>query len=346
MEISMHNILQLHLLFLVSAFFLDTHCLFCTLQHSVFQSVSSLRKSRNVINLCILVQTSQFGQMGSHVPMQIGTLQSTSSMGLTQQYSTQMQGGKVCNFRSPFTPVSINTPSQGRGQDSALWMGEIETWMDENFLMSLFIHTGECSHVKIIRDKNTGLPAGYAFIHFNSLHAAQKVLENFQGQPIPGTTKHFRLNWATHTSKAQQQQQQQSFAQQQMRPQITSQASHMTEQQQSQLAQTLSQLTSTQIEELSLFVGDLAPDVNNYFLQSTFQYYYPSCYNARVVVDPQTGQSKGYGFVYFTDETEKNRALTEMQGYYLSYRPIKLNLAVKKAPKQTQQPGTLLVLNE
>lgn len=47
-------------------------------------------------------------------------------------------------------------------------MGDIEHWMDENYISSLYNHTGGLASVKVIRDKNTGLPAGYSFIEFTN----------------------------------------------------------------------------------------------------------------------------------------------------------------------------------
>ena len=64
----------------------------------------------------------------------------------------------------------------------------------------------------------------------------------------------------------------------------------------------------------SVFVGDLPPEVNDYALQETFAERYPSVRNARVVTDPNTGRSKGFGFVRFGDEGERDRALVEMNG--------------------------------
>lgn len=46
--------------------------------------------------------------------------------------------------------------------------------------------------MKLIRDKQTARPAGYGFVYFSTPVAAQKVLENFNNQPIPGTSKVFR----------------------------------------------------------------------------------------------------------------------------------------------------------
>ena len=49
--------------------------------------------------------------------------------------------------------------------------------------------------MKIIRDKQTGLPAGYGFVEFSSHEVAAQVLQTYNGTPIPGTHRQFRLNW-------------------------------------------------------------------------------------------------------------------------------------------------------
>lgn len=87
----------------------------------------------------------------------------------------------------------------------------------------------------------------------------------------------------------------------------------------------------------SIFVGDLAPDVTDYLLQETFRVQYPSVRGAKVVTDPNTGRSKGYGFVKFADESERNRAMTEMNGVYCSTRPMRISAATPKKPTGVQQ---------
>lgn len=79
----------------------------------------------------------------------------------------------------------------------------------------------------------------------------------------------------------------------------------------------------------SVFVGDLAPEVNDFLLQETFRQFYPSVRSAKVITDPSTGRSKGYGFVRFASEPERDRAL-EMQGFNLSGRPIRVSLATAR----------------
>jgi RNA recognition motif-containing protein len=46
--------------------------------------------------------------------------------------------------------------------------------------------------------------------------------------------------------------------------------------------------------------------------------------------DPISGLSRGYGFVRFTDESEQQRALTEMQGVYCGNRPMRISTATPK----------------
>jgi len=40
----------------------------------------------------------------------------------------------------------------------------------------------------------------------------------------------------------------------------------------------------------------------------------PSCKSAKIMTDARTGQSRGYGFVRFSDESDRRWALGEMQG--------------------------------
>ncbi|KAI9193793.1 hypothetical protein LWI28_000220 [Acer negundo] len=179
-----------------------------------------------------------------------------------------------------------------------LWIGDLQYWVDENYLTSCFAHTGEVISIKIIRNKITGQPEGYGFVEFVSHAAAERVLQGYNGTPMPGTEQPFRLNWA-------------SFGIGEKRPDAG--------------------------PEHSIFVGDLAPDVTDYLLQETFRAQYPSVRGAKVVTDPNTGRSKGYGFVKFLDENERNRAMTEMNGVLCSTRPMRISAATPKKTTGFQQ---------
>ncbi|KAJ8551372.1 hypothetical protein K7X08_000742 [Anisodus acutangulus] len=178
-----------------------------------------------------------------------------------------------------------------------LWIGDLPYWADESYLHSWFATTAEVLSIKVIRNKITGQPEGYGFVEFSSHTVAERILQSYNGTQIPGTELTFRLNWA-------------SFGIGERRDAGP---------------------------EHSIFVGDLAPDVTDYLLQETFRTHYPSVRGAKVVTDPNTGRSKGYGFVKFADETERNRAMTEMNGMYCSTRPMRISAATPKKSNTVQQ---------
>ncbi|KAI5287289.1 hypothetical protein KEM52_001663 [Ascosphaera acerosa] len=156
-------------------------------------------------------------------------------------------------------------------------MGELEPWIDDHFIRQLWYGMGEQVNVKMIRDRFSGSNAGYCFVDFASPAAAAKAL-TLNGQPIPNTSRQFKLNWASGGG--------------------------------------LSDRRDDRGPEYSIFVGDLGPEVNDYSLVSLFQNRFPSVKSAKIMTDNITGMSRGYGFVRFSDETDQQRALTEMQGVY------------------------------
>lgn len=94
--------------------------------------------------------------------------------------------------------------------------------------------------------------------------------------------------------------------------------------------------------EFSIFVGDLGPEVNEYVLVSLFQSRFPSCKSAKIMTDPLSGMSRGYGFVRFSDESDQQRALSEMQGVYCGNRPMRISTAT---PKNKGGPGGIGGMN-
>lgn len=89
--------------------------------------------------------------------------------------------------------------SKDTHQDSTqLWVGDIKSWMDEQYLAGIFGKYGEIKSVKIIRDKQTRIPVGYGFVEFASHEVASNVLETLTGTINPGSRKMFKLNWGVY----------------------------------------------------------------------------------------------------------------------------------------------------
>ncbi|KAG0235043.1 tRNA selenocysteine 1-associated protein 1 [Actinomortierella wolfii] len=142
-------------------------------------------------------------------------------------------------------------PSYGNDMRTTLWMGELEPWMDENWIRSAWYSAGEQVNIKMIRDKFTGANAGYCFVELSSPMAAAKAVSTLNGVLIPGTNKAFKLNWASGGG--------------------------------------MHNNGPGGNQEFSVFVGDLSPEVTEYMLVSKFQERYLSCRSAKIMTDPTTG---------------------------------------------------------
>ncbi|KAL8713345.1 MAG: hypothetical protein Q9220_002544 [cf. Caloplaca sp. 1 TL-2023] len=222
--------------------------------------------------------------------------QQDTAMGgqLPENPQGQFQGGNGGD------PGSAGGQPQGSDAKTTLWMGELEPWIDENFVRSVWYNMGEQVNVKMIRDKFSG-NAGYCFIDFTTPAAASKALA-LNGQLIPNTNRPFKLNWASGGGLADRSRDDRG-------------------------------------PEHSIFVGDLGPEVNEYVLVSLFQNRFPSCKSAKIMTDPISGMSRGYGFVRFSDEQDQQRALSEMQGVYCGNRPMRISTATPKNKTAGGAPG-------
>ncbi|XP_057765944.1 polyadenylate-binding protein RBP47-like [Salvia miltiorrhiza] len=184
------------------------------------------------------------------------------------------------------------------GENRTIWVGDLHNWMDEDYLRSCFSQTGEVSSIKVIRNKQTGFSEGYGFVEFFTHAAAEKALQTYSVLAMPNTDQPFRLNWAAFS---------------------------------------MGDKRSNNGSDLSIFVGDLAADVTDTLLHDTFASKYPSVKAAKVVIDANTGRSKGYGFVRFGDDNERTQAMTEMNGIYCLSRPMRIGAATPRKSSGYQQ---------
>ncbi|KAL6658902.1 hypothetical protein ACP70R_002942 [Stipagrostis hirtigluma subsp. patula] len=98
-------------------------------------------------------------------------------------------------------PAAVSAPPAGPNEVRTLWIGDLQYWMDENYVFGCFASTGEVQSVKLIRDKQTQQLQGYGFIEFTSRAAAERVLQTYNGTMMPNVELPFRLNWATAGEK-------------------------------------------------------------------------------------------------------------------------------------------------
>lgn len=196
-----------------------------------------------------------------------------------------------------------------------LWMGDLDPWLDEAAIVDLWWQIlGKKVGIKLIKPKTskpdvgfTGLThSGYCFVEFQLYQDAQQALA-LNGQLLPDIAmpsqqhfpnnpdnqkKYFRLNWASGAT-------------------LSAPIVHL--------------------PEYSLFVGDLSASTTEAHLLLFFQKSFPtSIKTVRVMTDPVSGKSRCFGFVRFTDEMERQRALVEMNGAWFGGRPLRVALATPR----------------
>jgi RNA recognition motif-containing protein len=78
-----------------------------------------------------------------------------------------------------------------------------------------------------------------------------------------------------------------------------------------------------------LFVGGLSWGTNDDGLREAFSRF-GAISEARVIMDRETGRSRGFGFITFDDDQDAINAMNEMNGKELDGRSIKVNEAQEK----------------
>ena len=85
-------------------------------------------------------------------------------------------------------------------KQSVLWMGELDNYMNEEYIVKAFEKAGEkVMDVRVIRNKHTGLPAGYCFVDFGDDADIELIMRRHNGYPIPTSDplRYFKLNYAS-----------------------------------------------------------------------------------------------------------------------------------------------------
>lgn len=82
-----------------------------------------------------------------------------------------------------------------------------------------------------------------------------------------------------------------------------------------------------------LFVGGLSWDTNDAGLRDAFTAF-GEVVEAKVITDRETGRSRGFGFVTFTEPDAAKTAMTEMDGKPLDGRAVRVNIAEERRPRR------------
>lgn len=88
----------------------------------------------------------------------------------------------------------------------------------------------------------------------------------------------------------------------------------------------------------NLFIGSLAYATTDDGLKAHFEQI-GEVASARVITDRDSGRSKGFGFVEFTDEANNQKAIDQLDGKELDGRAISVGLARPKEDRPRRDFG-------
>jgi len=81
-----------------------------------------------------------------------------------------------------------------------------------------------------------------------------------------------------------------------------------------------------------LFVGGLSWGTTDDGLREAFEEF-GQVEDAKVISDRETGRSRGFGFVTFSNASDGERAIKDMNGKQLDGRTLNVNEAAERAPR-------------
>jgi RNA recognition motif-containing protein len=87
-----------------------------------------------------------------------------------------------------------------------------------------------------------------------------------------------------------------------------------------------------------IYVGNLSFNTNEDALRDCFSGF-GEIASVKIIVDRDSGRSKGFGFVEMNSEEEANAAIQSLNGKDLDGRPIRVNEAQERPPREQRSRG-------
>ena len=84
---------------------------------------------------------------------------------------------------------------------------------------------------------------------------------------------------------------------------------------------------------MNVFVGNLSWNTDEDALRQAFESY-GEVEHVRIITDRETGRSRGFGFVTFTNQEDGEKAIAELNGTEVDGRAINVNEARERAPRK------------
>ncbi|PIE02161.1 MAG: RNA-binding protein [Acidobacteria bacterium] len=87
---------------------------------------------------------------------------------------------------------------------------------------------------------------------------------------------------------------------------------------------------------MKLFVGNISWNMDEEALRSEFEPF-GAIEECKIIYDRETGRSRGFGFITYTEQESGQHAMEEMNGKEVDGRALKVNEANERPPRNQQR---------
>ncbi|TKY84940.1 hypothetical protein EX895_006020 [Sporisorium graminicola] len=207
-------------------------------------------------------------------------------------------------------PVTSSSPSSQRVNMAMVLrplvhVANLPATTTERDLREMFGSLGTIQSAKVVTSRAAGGLA-YGFVEYVDLASAERAIRTMDGWLWFGTP--IKVCWARHS----------------MHPDAVAESMD---------AERAVAMRSS-AGNAHLFVGDLAPEVDDGVLRAFFSRF-ASLVDVRVMYDPETGKSRGFGFISFRSKGDAEECIALTQGQWLGGRQIRINWASQKNQNQS-----------
>eukprot|EP01059_Diplonema_ambulator_P011839 TRINITY_DN218_c0_g3_i1.p1 TRINITY_DN218_c0_g3~~TRINITY_DN218_c0_g3_i1.p1 ORF type:complete len:567 (+),score=222.88 TRINITY_DN218_c0_g3_i1:48-1748(+) len=179
--------------------------------------------------------------------------------------------------------------------------------LTDDEVTAYFTRHGEVDSVKVSRDDN-GESRGYAYVNFKNHEDAVKFVEAVnETEPEGFVEEGMKISASRHQNKAEREHIKRQCAKER-------QAQFM--------------------KYANLYIKNLDDSITSETLKEVFSEY-GDVMSAKVMMDPESNTSKGFGFVSFKDHESAQKAIA-MNGRILSGKPLYVSNAQRKDARQAQ----------
>jgi polyadenylate-binding protein len=214
-------------------------------------------------------------------------------------------GQKV--YVGPFVPRRERVLSSDEKKYTNVYVKNLDDSVDDKQLKSAFEKHGQVTSAVVMLNAD-GKSKGFGFVNFDNSEEAQKAVGELNGsQLVPGGKK-------IYAGKAQKKAEREN-----------------------ELKQKFEQLRlerAAKYQGVNLYIKNLDDDVDDERLRREFESF-GTITSCKVMRDDKNN-SKGFGFVCFSNPEETTKAVTEMNGRMIGTKPLYVALAQRKEVRKAQ----------